>query len=174
MTHTGPSTRARAGFTVIELLVSVALLTVISLLLVSMSDQTVRVWRSTTGKLEPFRDARAAFEAMTTRLSQATLNAYWDYDSALAPTKYQRRSELRFIAGPSDVVLGADGPVRPTHCVFFAAPLGITEEPRYRGFENLLCTWGYYLEYRDDAALRPPFITEQMVPVRHRIYRVND
>jgi uncharacterized protein (TIGR02599 family) len=150
-------------------MVSLAVLMILSLLLIAMSDQTARVWRSTTGKLEPFRDARAAFEAMTTRLSQATLNVYWDYDSAAAPTKYQRRSELRFIAGPSEMIFdGADEPVRPTHSVFFAAPLGVTEDARYRGFENLLCTWGYFLEYGDDSALRPPFITEKIVPLRHR------
>jgi uncharacterized protein (TIGR02599 family) len=162
-------TRRRDAFTVVELLVAMSVLALISLLLLSMADQTSRVWRSTTGKLEPFREARSAFETMTTRLGQATLGTYWDYDDVNAPTKYQRRSELRFIAGPAaEVFADPEGPPRPTHCVFFTAPLGVTEEPRYRGFENLLCTWGYFLEYGDDEALRPSFIPRDVVPLRHR------
>lgn len=166
-----PANRGRA-FTLVELLVSTTVVSLLVLLLAKMTDETSAVWRRTTGRVEQFREARAGFEAMTTRLAQATLNTYWDYEfekgdikKLKAPIKYSRRSELRFISGPAEQVLGSGG--RPTHCVFFQAPLGITEEPKYKGFENLLSSWGYFVEFGDDQASRPLFLRNE-VPLRHR------
>lgn len=175
-----PFPQRQPAFTLIEMLVATAILAVIVVMLASVTNQASALWRRTTGKISQFREARAAFEAMTTRLSQATLNTYWDYDAPAAPTKYERRSELRFISGiangaanSADDVLGK--PVAPaawvTHCVFFQAPLGVTDTaqfPQNRGFENLLSTWGYYLEFNDDHAFRPSFLTDAISPPRFR------
>jgi uncharacterized protein (TIGR02599 family) len=87
---------AEEGFTLVELLVSVGLITLIALLLASMTNATASTWRYTTGRIEQFRSAEMAFEAVTRRLSQATLNTYWDYDNPAAPRKYVRQSDLRF------------------------------------------------------------------------------
>jgi len=38
----------------------------------------------------------------------------------------------------------------------------------YGGLQNLLNTWGYYLEYADDSKLRPPFLTASLIPLRSR------
>ena len=160
----------QAGFTLVEVLVSLGIVVLLTVLFAGIVHQTSVVWRRTTAKTEQFGEARAAFESMTMRLAQATLNTYWDYDNVAAPKRYERRSELRFISGPADDLIGTPpaGRSRLTHAVFFQAPLGITELPRYRGYENLLCTWGYYLEVGDDLALRPDFITTQVVPARFR------
>ncbi len=158
------------GFTLVEVLVALGIVAMLTVLFAGVVHQTSDVWRRTTAKTEQFREARTAFESMTTRLAQATLNTYLDYDNAEAPKRYERRSELRFISGPADDLLGTPpaGRSRLTHAVFFEAPLGITELPRYRGYENLLCAWGYYLELADDTASRPDFITTQVVPARFR------
>ena len=116
------------GFTLVELLVSIALITLIALLLSSMTGATASTWRHTTARIEQFRSAETAYESITRRLSQATLNTYWDYDNPTAPKKYLRQSDLRFIsgnmtAGPKKL-LTAVGPRRPTHGIFFQAPLG--------------------------------------------------
>jgi uncharacterized protein (TIGR02599 family) len=84
------------GFTLVELLVSTALLTGLVLILVSILDQTQKTWRFTRTKVEQFSGARAAFEAMTRRLSQATLNTYWAYDDPAKPTRYIRQSSCGF------------------------------------------------------------------------------
>jgi uncharacterized protein (TIGR02599 family) len=89
------------GFTLVELIVAVGLLAIVLLLLASMTNSTASIWKLTSGKIEEFRSASNAFDSMTRRLSQATLNTYWDYDSPTAPTKYFRHSELRFISGPA-------------------------------------------------------------------------
>lgn len=149
----------RAAFTLVELLVSMAVLTVLMLILLSMTSATQKTWTYTTGKVEQFREAREAFESLTRRLSQATLNTYWDYDNPTTPTKYLRQSELRFISGPGLAGSATTTPPRPTHSIFFQAPLGFTDNSTYASLENLLNTWGFYIEFADDSPFRPSFIT---------------
>ncbi len=157
-----------SGFTLVELLVSTALIALVALLLVTMTNSTASTWRYTTGRIEQFRGADTAFEAMTRRLSQATLNTYWDYDSPTKPTKYLRQSDLRFIAGGMTVAGGGAKPLltnspvrRPTQGVFFQAPLGYVDDAaNFSGLDNLLNTWGYYVEFRDEALARPAFVTQ--------------
>ncbi len=163
----GPATpRVTArGFTLVELLVSTLILTVLVVVLASIVNQTSSMWHYTASKVEQFRGAREGFEAMTRRLSQATLNTYWDYDDPNLPKTYLRQSELRFISGPG-ITAGGDAPPRPTHGIFFFAPLGFvvpadsgdTTAQNYEGLGNLLNTWGYFIEYRDDSVAKPTFV----------------
>lgn len=162
------------GFTLVELMVSMSLILLISLLLVSMTSATTSTWRYTTGKVEQFRGANTGFEAITRRLSQATLNTYWDYDNPTQPTKYLRQSDLRFVSGNMTAgtkkLLTTTTPRYPTHGVFFQAPLGFVDNPAsFGGLDNLINTWGYYVEFNKDA--RPAFVTEQLAPLRYR-YRL--
>jgi uncharacterized protein (TIGR02599 family) len=157
------------------MLVSTAVVVLLVVMLSGIMQQTSTVWSRTTGKIEQFREARTAFDTMTRRLSQATLNTYWDYvyqgsGASRIPVRYQRRSELRFISGRVRELLGTDpaDQMRLTHAVFFQAPLGMVENAKYRGFENLLCTWGYYVEVGGDTEYRPGFLTEDIAPPRFR------
>lgn len=171
----------RRGFTLVELLVSTAIITLLTLILVSITNQTNNVWRYTTGKAEQFRGARNAFDTVTNRLSQATLNTYWDYNDPKAPARYERRSELRFVSGRKSVSTGeallgdANGAKRVSHSVFFHAPLGFVQQgagqrSKYNGLSNLLNVWGYYVELDDDDGTRPSFINtlNPPVPLRKR------
>ena len=150
----------KRAFTLVELLVSMVIVVLLLLILVSITDQTRRTWTYTTSKVEQFRDSREAFESITRRISQATLNTYWDYDNPTTPKNYLRQSELRFISGSANALTGATN--RPTHAVFFQAPLGFVQDTTtYAGInqlENLLNTWGYYLEWNSDKASRPAFL----------------
>lgn len=159
----------RAAFTLVELLVSMALIALLTVFLLAAVSQVGSVCQRTAGKTEQFREARSAFETMTTRVAQATLDVHWEYDDPAQPKKYRRHSDLRFIAGPALELLGEppEGRERPTHAVFFQAPFGVSEDPAYRGYENLLCAWGYFLEVGDDRAFRPGFLPPS-VPVRVR------
>jgi uncharacterized protein (TIGR02599 family) len=157
----------------VELLVAVAVLLIIMGILLSATTQTSKLWRSTTAKMEQFRAARDAFEEITRHLSQATLNTYWDYDNAAAPTRYVRQSELRFISGNMGTLTTAPPAPKqwPTQGAFFQAPLGFSEQTSTLGLENLLNTWGYYIEFGDDSAQRPAIITPATAPLRNR-YRL--
>jgi uncharacterized protein (TIGR02599 family) len=174
--------RDSLGFTLIELLVSTTIVILITLMLVTATTQTGALWTRTKGKMEQFREARTGFETMTQRLSQATLNTYWDYDKPTAPTRYQRRSELRFTSGQADALLGPDGDnLRVSHCVFFHAPLGFTAVQTrdgaqdsdkvgqgFRGLENLLNCWGYFVQFGSDQNYRPSFLKASQMPLRWR------
>ena len=166
-------TRPSGAFTLLELLVSTAVLALLVVILAGIVNQASSVWRRTTAKAEQFREVRAGFEAMTSQLSQATLNTYWGYDDPEHPTRYERQSELRFISGPAAEVLGTTGGgrERPSHCVFFQAPFGNTLEPTFRGFSSLISTRGYFIELNDDTDLRPAFLSEDQFPARYR-YRL--
>lgn len=153
-------------------MVSLSLLTVLSLLLVTMTNSTAQTWRYTTSKIEQFRSAGDGFEAMSRRISQATLNTYWDYDVPAAPTRYMRQSDLRFITGATEKLTSSATPHRPTHSIFFQAPLGFVDNAKdFEGLENLLNTWGYYVEFNEDR--RPAFLKDipEPPPKRYR-YRL--
>jgi uncharacterized protein (TIGR02599 family) len=166
-------------------MVSMAILSLLILVLMTMVNQTSSMWRYTNSKIDQFRAAREGFEAMTRRLSQATLNTYWDYDNPNAPTKYIRQSELRFITGPvsalnmdlvPDTTDEADAR-RLGHAAFFYAPLGFvvptdstdTTYANYSGLDNLLNLWGYYLEYNGDRAVTPEFLVGRPPRKRFRL-----
>lgn len=162
-----------SGFSLVEVLVSTAVIVALLVIVVSMTEQASSIWRGTTGKIEQFRGARNAFETLTTRISQATLNTYWDYNSPTQPTAYERRSELRFVSGPSSRFLGdGENGTRVTHCVFFHALLGsaASESSDTYGLEGLLNVWGYFVELNSDRDSRPSFLNTvpQAPPLRYR------
>ena len=159
--------RSRAGFSILEVLVASAVLALLLVAMLSMTDQVQKTYRSTLGKAEQFREARVAFESITRRLSQATLNTYWDYDSPTTPTKYLRQSELRFLSGQASAILPAIS--SSTHAVFFQAPFGFTSNSAdYGGMESMVNTWGYFIEFGSDSVLRPDPVNTAGVPEKYR------
>jgi uncharacterized protein (TIGR02599 family) len=161
--------RRTAAFTLVEVLVASAIVVVMVGFLLTVTDQTARIWTSTSAKVEQFREARSGFERVTTRLAEATLNTYWDYDSATAPTRYERRSELRFVSDSAASLLGTSGTTtRITHAVFFNAPMGLAATDADRGLANALNALGYFVEFGDDTSQRPAFITADMLGSRWR------
>ncbi len=165
--------RRLRAFTLVEVLASLVVISLMVTILTGLLGQTMNTWQFTTGKAEEFRGARAAFDSITRRLSQATLNTYWDYDSPTAPNRYLRQSDLRFLSCAMANLAGSPDPavVRPGHGIFFQAPLGYVNSPAFEGLGNLLNTWGYYVEFNSDLNFRPPFLTPAQAPARHR-YRL--
>ena len=118
-----PFRRVTTAFTLVEMLVSMAVLSMIMLLLFGTISNSATLWTRTTGKVQAFQAARAAFESMTRNLSQATLENYYGYanssgnpvplinpsfhpsgvtlDRTMIPEKYLRQSELHFVCGPA-------------------------------------------------------------------------
>lgn len=162
------------GFTLIEILLSTAILAILMLVSVSALDQVIKSWRYSQGKVEQFRESRVAFEMITRNLSQATLNTYWDYfykDASSPPAAYVRQSELQFQIDSAIALLGAASSAKdnPGHALFFQAPLGLS--PSNPGLGQLLNARGYYVQFGDDSENRPVFINERGVPLRYR-YRL--
>lgn len=178
--------KSSPAFTIVEMLVSTAILGMLMVLLLSTVDQTQRVWLRSSNKVSQFQASRTAFEALTRNLSQATLNTNYGYETDPKtgdPTFYRRESDLHFISGKAarQKLLGTDEKTFPTHAVFFQAPLGWTSEAadgssndlkKYRALNNLLSAVGYYVKWGRDESL-PAFLVghPEVVPDRYR-YRL--
>ena len=140
-------------------------------MILAVTTQTGRLWRSTTSKIAAFQDARAAFDALTRNLTQATLNHYYDYydsgwnrrdptNSAFTPANFGRYSDLQFVSGPVDTLFDSSASgTRQSHSVFFQAPLGrVSDKASYSQSESLINALGYYVEFADNTASRPKFL----------------
>jgi uncharacterized protein (TIGR02599 family) len=173
--------RTRAeGFSLIEMLVSMAILGLIMAIVLSMTQQTSSLWKNTSGKIEGFRNARTAFDAMTRTLSQATLQTYFDYQdssgnwagtygtsSFTSPAKYARRSDLHFICGQGSTLLGSSSTLSPvTHAIFFQAPLGYSTT--YTAQQRLLNACGFYVAYGPDPNV-PSYLATLSARYRYRL-----
>ncbi len=175
--------RRRQGFTIVELMASMLLLTLLMIACVTAIDSVRRSMTRVNNKAQQFREARQAFDLITKTLSQATLNPYWDYyykgtssnaaptGTVTAPSAYIRFSELQFQAGMASTLLGGNATPanHPGHATFFQAPLGLTQQ--ITGFDSLLNARGYAVQFGDDLTNRPPFLTDYTLPVRRR-YRL--
>ncbi len=156
--------RTPAGFSLVELLVSMGIFALVVVMIAGMAARTQDVTSRVTGQVYQFKEARSAFEAITQKLSQATLQTYWDYEYATSggrqiPLRYVPQSELRFVTGQAPELL-SEATAPPSHAVFFTAPLGFSNDDEYREFSGLLNAWGYYLEFSDGSRFQPPFVSE--------------
>jgi uncharacterized protein (TIGR02599 family) len=161
----------RSGFTIVELLVATAVLMLLMALLLSALNSSMTIWTRGASKIQSFQQARAAYEAMTRKISQATLNIYWDYDtnSSGNPIGYKRQSELQFLTGPATNLLSGAANTR-THAVFFLAPLGYSTNTNQALLQSLLNAGGYYLSFGPDSAPAP--LTANYAKSRFRLMEI--
>ncbi len=161
--------RGRRGFTLLELLVAMALVAIVAGMTLSILSATTSAWKAHKARIAAFSEARVAFETLTLRLSQATLNTYWDYDNRGRPTRYLRHSELHFLLGrATDLLPGI--PDTSTDAVFFVAPLGVHEDPAYRPLIKMLTACGFWVQFGGEPG-RPAFLKDK-IPERFR-YRLH-
>jgi uncharacterized protein (TIGR02599 family) len=179
-----PPSRSRAAFTLVEIMVSLSVLTILLLISAQVIGQVQSTWSASNARTSQFKEARTAFDILTRNLSQATLNTYIDYDNnylanaggagaaaAVAPTNYVRKSDLHFRSGPAATLVPAGGGASftPGHAVFFQAPLGISNSPSLVGLDRLLCARGYFVQFSSDEAWVPAFITGGALKWRYRL-----
>ncbi len=159
---------ARRAFTLVELLISMAIICLIMIMLVQVTGATQRLWVDGRSKASEFRESRTAFESMTRQIGQATLNTYWDYDTPSLPSKYIRQSDLHFVVDQASNLLQLGDPT-PTHAIFFQGPIGVDEQKSNDILDDTINAWGYYLDYGSDLSLRPSFLADgQRIPGRIR------
>jgi uncharacterized protein (TIGR02599 family) len=163
----GESGRASpsAAFSLIELLISLAVLSVLVVLAASLIGAIQDVWKRSSARTEQFRSARQALETISSRLSQATLNPYWvvQTNASGVPVRYERQSDLRFLTGQAPTLTAL---AQPGGALFFQAPTGYSANSTSR-LDAALNTWGYFVEYGPDSS-RPPFISSSIIPTKNR------
>ncbi len=180
----------RGGFTLIELLVTMVVLLVLVLVMVTMTNQTSRLWRSSRARIDAFQSARNAFQRITDHLGQTTLNTYLDYYNTagqsrcdvlrgslyakFVPATYDRASDLQFVCGQAATLVPPTTGSRPTHAVFFQAPLGYVAGTVAGGTDltllnSVLNGVGYYIDFANTSAQRPAFMTSVAPAWRYRL-----
>jgi uncharacterized protein (TIGR02599 family) len=152
---------SKPAFTLLELMVSMTVLSLIMLLVFQMLDTTQKTFQSSRARASTFKEARVAFEGITRRVGQAMLNTYFDYkypnnNPLGTPTGYERKSDLHFISGRASTLLR--GVKYSSHCVFFQAPLGFSLRPENQSLGSLLNSWGYFIERDNDDDQVPQFL----------------
>ncbi len=174
-----------SGFSLVELLLSMTVLTAILLMFVGLLDQTQKTWEFSRTQIAQFREARLAFDIISKNVSQATLNAYFeqiDKDGKRAsdfpdpkdfvPKEFQIQSELHFkTMNARDLRVGGVAAMGPGHALFFQAPLGSSANQKYTPLTNLLNGRGYFIALMPDTAFRPSFLAQVGVAekVRYRL-----
>ncbi len=116
---------SRAGFTLVEVLVSMVIFAIILVLLSNMTGTITRTWADGDARVETFQTARGALEIMTREMTPAVVD-----------------TRMQFVAIPAEELAEAGAPnVAPNSpAIIWMSPLG------ERG--DLRCV-GYYLQ-RDD------------------------
>lgn len=167
--------RSRPGFTVLEVLVSVAILAMLMVLVAMMFDSTSKLWKSAGAKVSTFQSARAAMETISRQLGQATLNSFTDYARDAAgniinpnsasgnQTAHVRQSNLHLLSGPPEE-FGYPEMTSAlqchSHAAFFQAPLGFSDNATLTGgLNSAVNVCGYYVEFSDDSGGRADFIS---------------
>lgn len=186
--------RRQAGFTLIELITATTILMMLLGIVFLAINETGKIWRRSSDQIEAYQDARAAFETITRKLGQATLNTYYDYfDGAgksaaenanninFVPSRYGRQSELHFVVGSGKTGSSKDIPVvtlpggrtQVAHSVFFQAPLGTAGNSTYKDLHSLLNACGYFVVFTDNKSGsslsgRPKFLDGKASMDRYR------
>jgi len=156
--------RRAAGFSLLEVMVATAVLSVLVAVLGSAMLYSVSTVNRAEAKIDQFGAARAGFDRLTATLSQATLNTYWAYDDPNSPQKYERRSDLHFLIAKPDA-LPASPNSKPNwgQSVYFQAPLS---RGNGGGAHGLLNAVGYWVAFGDNQAWRPGHVTSQRARYR--------
>jgi len=170
--------RLRRGFTLIEVMVATAVLAVLLVLTLSVTNEVSRGVGSAMQKVDSFESARAGFEMMSQGLGNAVLNTYWDYYDAnrlprtqanaasFSPDRYGRQSDLNFQI--RDLANGSSLPVgwsTVSHGVFFQSPRGTENSTP----SDVLGAEGYFVAFGQDPAF--PNLAALNNPKRFRLFR---
>jgi len=115
----------RQAFTLLELLVSITLLTILVVMLMSMVDNATKLWRTNESRVESYREARAALNLMVSDLKMiyASTNA----------NLFKTNAAAAFDAVPEEGQ------------IFFLAALPASAQDT--NSRSDLCEVGYFLRY---------------------------
>lgn len=163
----GSRTR-QSAMTLVELLVAMAIFSVMITVLFSILVSSQKAWSHARDQLRQFQESRVAFEILSRRITDSVLNPYWGYefpdgDTSLSPLGFTRQSELHFVSGPVDD-LAIPNPTAPGHAIFFHGPFGLHDESNWTEFNSLLNGWGYYVDYNTDEEDVPSFFSSAATP----------
>jgi uncharacterized protein (TIGR02599 family) len=169
------------GFTLVEVLVSITILSMILLVVTSVIGQAQRSWKLAAARVGQFRESRAAFDTVVKNLRQAVLNTRYDYDYTgvdvnnpfAQPGGPLRMSDLYFRCGDASTLFPGIGGAAELagNAVLFQAPLGYTLTLDYKPLKSTLVERGYAVRYSDDRDAMPQGLVSALQPKgRYRLF----
>ncbi|MBL9114812.1 MAG: prepilin-type N-terminal cleavage/methylation domain-containing protein [Verrucomicrobiaceae bacterium] len=167
-----------AGFSLVEVLVSMVILSMILLVITSVIGQTQRTWKTATATLSQFREARVAFETVAREMRQATMKSYYDYEGYGAyigapPQRIVKKAEGGLVVDSARVIVtGGSAAELPGSAVIFQVPAGAAsaQDPSWLPLQFALCKRAYFVQYSDDSRYLPSGLVSRL-PLRYR-YRL--
>ncbi|MBE7157257.1 MAG: hypothetical protein INR62_02255 [Rhodospirillales bacterium] len=155
----------------VELLVGMLVAVIFIGLMIGVTSQISSVVRNTNSKLDAFQGAQAAFDLMTQKLADATLNTYYDYDSSTAPTKYLRRSDLHFLVSQNSAINARFPAAHPGsgQSIFCQVPAAYSNSATYANAQGVLNACGYFVQFGSDKNYRPNAITTGTEHFRYQL-----
>ena len=163
--------RRSSGLTLVELLVGLAVSVILVGLTLSVFSHVSSTVRNADSSIDAFQSAEAGFDIMTQKLSDATLNTYYDYYPPSAPTNYIRRSDLHFLVVQNSLLTTGSANPNSGESVFFQVPGGYSNNSAYANTQGLLNACGYFVEFGPNNAYWPSIFTSGTFPVHYR-YRL--
>ena len=177
-------TISKSAFSLLELLVSLAVLAVILLLVANVVSFLLSLSSSSKSRVSIEQGTRESAGYLTRKLGRATLNSYFDYiDSAgtfrtpanansFSPDDYRLSSDLHFIAAPASDVLNASASLFPGSAVLFQSGSGVSSTP-LEGLSESLNASGFFIEFSQRTD-RPSFLNGILPPepFRYRLVEV--
>ncbi|HSI86047.1 MAG: prepilin-type N-terminal cleavage/methylation domain-containing protein [Candidatus Methylacidiphilales bacterium] len=136
------------GFTLVELMVAVGILALLLTILASMTTSVSRTIRQASAEMTSLTTARSATD-LGQKISLATLNTYYGYNSASNPTRYIRLSDLQFIIQPNTRGAGMGQEI------YFVSPLSFSTAQPVAGLQNLMNACGFFVQYNNNDTFRP-------------------
>ena len=155
----------KRAFSLLEILVAVAVTSVLLFILLGIVNQTTRTVSDANNSVAAFQSARNALNLMQEIVTQASLNAYLDYDDPGQPTRYERKSDQRFVVAPA----GQGGLPGTSDCgqgIFFQAPAVYAASSDLRAAEGLLNICGFYVDF---APVQQPAHVTKSAPWRYQL-----
>jgi uncharacterized protein (TIGR02599 family) len=173
----------RSGFTLLEILIATTITVAILSTLLSIFTITGNTVKHVSAQMSAFSTARTAFDVMTQKLSQATLNPYLDYygidangvverrtptnASTFNPQSYGRVSDLQFYIrqnqqNSTGSFIGNHGQevyFQVPEAYSVAGPAGDTGIGNLQSIQGLLNSCGYYVSYGDSGLFQPGALT---------------
>lgn len=129
-----PQLNRTTAFTLLELLVAMAVMSVLVVMLMSMVDNASKLWRANESRVESYREARAALNLITSDLKSI-------YSSTNANYFRTNGTGFNFSTDTND------------GRIFFIAALPMSAQES--GNKSDLCEVGYYLTYTNNSVLNP-------------------
>jgi len=158
---------SKKGFTLVEVLIATAIILIVIVVLLQVVTSMSSLLQKSTGTIDSFQSARAAFTTINRSLSRAVLKTYVDdvdangnpitnanltstYYTTAAP--FARASDLQFICGPTTQIAPLATPPAnyPGDMVFFQAPMGISTDANVAAdkyLQRTLNSIGFFVEY---------------------------